>query len=190
MGKAIKSLIAIILVVAFLVLAGVMMNHSSKLLEHWAYPLGYEEFVEAESREYGVPISVVYAVIRTESNFEPEAESRVGARGLMQITEDTHSWIDYYRGETGFGWDDMYDPEANMDYGVWLLSYLHKKFGNWETVYAAYNAGPNIVEKWLADSRYSADGLTLLNIPYEETSKYVEKVKSYREGYINAYDFE
>ena len=176
--------------IAFLVLAGVLMNRSSKMLEHWAYPLKYEEIVEEKSGEYGVPLSVIYAVIRTESNFEPEAESRVGARGLMQITEDTHSWIDYYRGETGFGWDDLYTPSVNADYGVWLLSYLYEKFGNWETVYAAYNAGPNIVEKWLADTQYSADGLTLSEIPYNETSKYVEKVKSYREGYISAYDFE
>lgn len=190
MGKVIRNALLGLLVVAFIVLAGVMMNHSTRLLEHWAYPTEYSEMVEAKSKEYGVPVSVIYAVIRTESNFDPEAESWVGARGLMQITKDAFEWIDYYRGETGASWDDMYVPEVNIDYGTWLLSYLYDMFGEWETVYAAYNAGPNAVKKWLGDLEYSTDGKTLYNIPYEETANYQKKVSAYRQGYINAYDFD
>lgn len=190
MGKVIKNALLGILVAALLIFAGVMMNRSSKLLEHWAYPTGYSEIVEQKAEEYGVPLSVVYAVIRTESNFDPEAESWVGARGLMQITKDAFEWIDYYRGETGASWDDMYLPEANIDYGVWLLSYHYGKFGIWETAFAAYNAGPNAVAKWLENPEYSADGKNLYNIPYEETSNYVKKVSAYRKGYQNAYGFD
>lgn len=190
MGKVIRNAVLGLLVVVFLLFAGVMMNHSTKLLEHWAYPTEYSEIVEAKAEEYGVPVSVIYAVIRTESGFDPEAESWVGARGLMQITKDAYEWIDYYRGATGADWDDMYLPEENIDYGVWLLSYHHGLFGEWETVYAAYNAGPNAVKKWLENPEYSTDGKTLYKIPYEETSKYVEKVSVYREGYINAYGFD
>ncbi len=171
-------------------LAGVLMNRSSKLLEHWAYPTEYSELVEVKSAEYDVPLSVIYAVIRTESNFDPEAKSRAGARGLMQITKTTYEWIDYYRGATGASWSDFYTPEVNIDYGVWLLSYLYGEFGEWETVYAAYNAGPNAVKKWLQNLEYSTDGKTLYKIPYEETSYYSEKVSSFREGYIKAYGFE
>ena len=190
MGKIIKNALFGLLVAAFLVFAGVMMNHSSKLLEHWAYPTDYSETVEEKSGEYGVPLSVIYAVIRTESGFDPEAESWVGARGLMQITKDAYEWIDYYRGATGASWEDMYVPEINIDYGTWLLSYLYGEFGEWETVYAAYNAGPNAVKKWLEDKEYSTDGRTLYNIPYEETSNYCKKVIAYRKGYINAYGFD
>lgn len=190
MGKIIKTALLGLFVVAFLVFVGVMMNHSSKLLEHWAYPTDYSETVETKSEEYGVPLSVIYAVIRTESNFDPNAESWVGARGLMQITKDAYEWIDYYRGATGAGWDDMYVPEVNIDYGVWLLSYLYGEFGEWETVYAAYNAGPNAVKKWLGDREYSTDGKTLYYIPYEETSNYQKKVSMFRKGYINAYGFD
>ena len=167
-----------------------MMNRSTKMLEHWAYPIKYEEIVREEAEKNGVPLSVVFAVIRAESNFDAEAESRVGARGLMQVTKTTYEWIDYYRGATGAKWEDFYTPEVNVDYGTWLLAYLYKSFGNWNTVYAAYNAGPNAVKKWLADSEYSSDGETLYNIPYSETAKYVEKVSSYRDGYIAAYGFD
>ncbi len=190
MGKVIKNAVIALLILAFLVFAGLMMNRSSKLLEHWAYPTEYNEIVEAKAKEYNVPLSVVYAVIRAESNFDPKAESWVGARGLMQVTEETHQWIDYYRGETGAVWDDFYTPEVNVDYGCWLLSYLYKEFGEWETVYAAYNAGPNIVKKWLDNQEYSTDGITLYQIPYEETSKYREKVSSFREGYQRTYGYD
>jgi len=189
LGKVIKTALCGILIIGFLVFAGVMMNHSTKLIEHWAYPTEYSEIVEEKSTEYGVPLSVIYAVIRTESNFEPDVESWVGARGLMQITKDAYEWIDYYRGPTGAEWNDMYDPKYNIDYGVWLLNYHYNKFGEWETAFAAYNAGPNAVAKWLDNPEYSSDGRTLHTIPYEETSKYVEKVSAYRKGYQNAYGF-
>ena len=108
----------------------------------------------------------------------------------MQITKDAHDWIDYYRGESTGTWEEIYDPEINIDYGVWLLSYHYEKFGNWETAFAAYNAGPNAVAKWLENPEYSSDGETLYSIPYEETSKYVQKVSAYREGYQKAYGFD
>ena len=190
MGKVIRNAFLGFLIVAFLVFAGAMMNKSTKLLEHWAYPTDYSEIVEEKAVEYDVPLSVVYAVIRTESNFDPEAESWVGARGLMQITKESYEWMDYYRGETGATWGDFYTPEVNVDYGVWLLSYLHGLFGEWETVYAAYNAGPNAVKKWLENPEYSLDGKTLDKIPYEETSNYREKVSKYREDYQRIYGFD
>ncbi len=190
MSKTIKSAIAFLLILAFLMLAGTIMNRAAKTLEHWAYPIKYEEIITAKAGEYDVPPSVIYAVIRQESNFDPEAESRVKARGLMQIMETTYEWIDYYRGASGAEWEDFYDPEVNADYGVWLLSYLYKEFGDWETAYAAYNAGMNIVKNWLSDPEYSADGKTLYEIPYPETAKYVEKVSSYRKGYMAVYDMD
>lgn len=190
MGKVIKNAIIGLLVAAFLIFAGTMMNKSSKLLEHWAYPTEYSEKVEQCSGEYGVPLSVIYAVIRTESGFDPTAESPDGARGLMQVTQSTFEWIDYYRGETGAEWNDLFVPEVNIDYGVWLLGYLYEKFGNWETAYAAYNAGPNAVARWLENPEYSADGITLQNIPYDETAFYQQKVISWREGYQRIYGFE
>ena len=190
MGKVIRNAILGLLVVVFLFFSGAMMNKSAKLLEHWAYPIEFSETVEKKSKEYDVPLSVIYAVIRTETNFDPKAESAAGARGLMQITKDAYEWIDYYRGETGASWNDMFDAEVNIDYGVWLLSYHYNLFGDWETAYAAYNAGQNAVKKWLENPEYSSDGKTLGKIPYEETSNYREKVSKYRESYQRIYGFD
>lgn len=190
LGKIIRNAVLGLLLVALILFAGVMMNKSTKFLEHWAYPTDYSEIVEQKSEEYGVPPSVIYAIIRTESGFDANAESYVGARGLMQLTKEAYEWIDYYRGATGASWDDMYDPEYNIDYGVWLLSYHYGLFGEWETVYVAYNAGHNAVKKWLENPEYSLDGKTLYKIPYEETLTYCEKVSAYRNGYQQVYDFD
>ncbi len=190
LSKTIKNAVIFLFIIVFLGFAGTMMNRAAKKLEHWAYPIKYEEIISEKAKEYDVPPSVVYAVIRQESNFDPEAESRVGARGLMQVMKTTYEWIDYYRGASGAEWEDLYSPEANADYGIWLLSYLYEEFGDWETVYAAYNAGMNIVKTWLKNPEYSADGQTLYKIPYLETEKYVEKVSSYRKGYMAVYDID
>ena len=190
MGKVIRNAILGLLVAAFILFSGVMMNRSTKLLEHWAYPIEYSEIVEAKAEEYEIPLSVIYAVIRTESNFDQNAESRAAARGLMQLTKETYEWIDYYRGATGAEWEDFFDPEVNIDYGVWYIRYLYREFENWDTVYVAYNAGPNAVKNWLNKEKYSADGITLHTIPYEESSYYREKVSVFRKGYQTVYGFD
>ena len=190
MSKTVKSALAIVLILGILVVSGVLMSKATKSLEHEAYPRTYREIIETKADEYQVPISVIYAVIFQESRFDPNAESVDGARGLMQIVEITHEWIDYYQGESKGSWDDLYDPEINLDYGIWLLGYCYREFGNWETVYAAYNAGINRVKNWLLDPTYSEDGVTLKEIPFEETRKYVEKVSLYRKCYQTVYDID
>lgn len=156
----------------------------------------YAELAYDYAEEYDVPIDVVYAVIETESHFDTEAQSGVGACGLMQLMPDTYDWICSRLGEesASSGESDstknekrvaggIFDPETNIRYGVYYLSYLYGRFGNWETAYAGYNAGPNIVQLWLDDPAYSSDGVTLENIPYTETANYVVKVSSARERY-------
>ncbi len=163
----------------------------------------YADISEEYAQQYDVPLEVVYAVIETESHFETDAQSGVGACGLMQLMPDTYDWIQGRLGEgentggeaegntqqavspeaPGEKEADIFDPETNIRYGVYYLSYLYERFGVWETVYAGYNAGPNIVAKWLKDETYSADGKTLDHIPYTETANYVVKVSGARERY-------
>ncbi len=150
------------------------------------YPIKYEEYVTKYSNEYSVPEPLIYAVIKTESNFDENAESRVGAKGLMQLMPDTFDWIDSKIGE---GQEQITDPETNIKYGTYLLSWLYDYFGDWDTAIAAYNAGHGRVGNWLEDSRYSQDGKTLNEIPLSETKNYVNKVnktkKQYEEIYFN-----
>ena len=190
MYKILKSVLPIVLIIAFLVFAGVLMNRSARLLEKAAFPLDYKEIVEEKSKEYDVPVSVIFAVIRTESTFDPNAESYAGARGLMQITEVAFDWINKLRKIEGVSFDSMYDPETNIDYGTWFLAYLYEEFGDWETVYVAYNAGHNAARKWLSDPQNSADGISFDTIPNKTAAHYCEKVSTFRKGYIEAYGFD
>ena len=83
--------------------------------------------------------------------------------------------------------EDITDPEVNIGYGCLYLRSLYDRFGDWELAVAAYNAGPNRVAGWLADSRYSPDGKRLDKIPYDETENYVNRVFSAKEQYEKLY---
>ena len=156
-----------------------------------AYPVEYEEYVEAYAAEYGLPPSLLYAVIRTESDFNPEAVSSAGAVGLMQLTEDTFSWAQYRCGvEEELPPEQRFDPETSIHYGSYVLALLEEMYGVRETALAAYNAGMGNVNRWLTDEAYSDDGRTLKEIPYPETRHYVEKVLKAQEMYQRLYGIE
>lgn len=149
------------------------------------HPQKYSESVEKYAAEYDVPESVVYAVIKTESGFTPDAVSLKGAIGLMQITPDTFDWL---CSKTGGEANALllYEPDTNIRYGTYFLSLLHNEYKAWDTVYAAYNAGRGRVNSWLASEEYNNNG-RLKNIPYEETASYVKKVEKAQSVYARLY---
>ncbi|MCD8026178.1 MAG: lytic transglycosylase domain-containing protein [Clostridiales bacterium] len=152
-----------------------------------SYPQKYSEYVEKAAEDYNLEQSLIYAVIRTESNFNPDAESSAGACGIMQIMPSSFEWLQTKRGEEGqYTEEDLFDPEICIDYGAYFLKYLYDYYGDERSAVAAYNAG-FVVSDWLEDSRYSSDGETLIEIPYSETSDYVDKVESAKEMYIKLY---
>lgn len=125
----------------------------------------------------------MYGVIFCESHFEPDVISSADAIGLMQVTEETGKWA-----AAQMGLDpaaiDLTDPDTNIHIGCWYLSWLTEKFGGVsETVLAGYNAGHGSVARWLADEEMSWDGITLDEIPYEETKSYVKRVKLAEQAY-------
>lgn len=149
------------------------------------YPRKYAEVVSRESEEFGLPEELVYAVIRSESGFDHNACSRAGARGLMQLTEETFRWIsEDHPPENGGA--DMYDPGDNVHCGCALLRRLLDHYGELRVALAAYNAGMGNVDKWL-EGEHSADGRTLSSIPFPETEAYVEKVERSQEIYRRIY---
>ena len=158
-------------------------------VEKCEHPREYAESVQKYAAEFAVPEDIIYAVIKIESGFDSEAVSRANCVGLMQLHPDTFRWIsdDMLKEEL----PDSYisDPDTNKKYGTWYLSYLYGKFGKWETVYAAYNAGEGRVSGWLSDKNYSTDGKTLKDFPseYGETRIYVKRVAKAREIYIKLY---
>lgn len=175
---------AIIVSALFLIWDGFLREQ----IELYRYPIKYSKIVEECADEYGVPSEIVYAVIRTESSFNKDAVSHVGAKGLMQIIDDTNEWIAFVTGEEIMA-DRIFEPALNIKRGTWLLSYLYREFGAWEEALAAYNAGIGRVRGWLEDPDISADGVTLDRIPYNETREYVriviESAEKYRELYFD-----
>ncbi len=151
------------------------------------YPLKYEATVTAFAEQYDVPPSLIYAVIHTESHFREDAVSAAGAKGLMQLTEETYLWIQTKLPGEPQPIEEMSDPTHNIRCGTKLLSVLIEMFEVPETALAAYNAGSTHVKNWLRDSRYSADGKRLTAIPFEETDRYVQRVLETQKRYQTLY---
>ncbi len=182
----------IITVLIIAVIFGFLFDHICTQVEYRIYPKPdeYSAFVEKYANEYGVPEDLVYAVIKTESGFESSAVSSKGAIGLMQMMPDTFEWLtsDILREHLSAGM--LYDPETNIKYGTYYLSRLYGRFGDWSTAIAAYNGGEGNVSDWLADEKYSNDGikLTVDKIPFSETKAYVKKVNRALERYRAIYE--
>ncbi len=174
--------------ILLVILLGLGIYKAPDLCRDYIYPHKYSEYVDRYSAKYHMDRNFVYAVIKTESNFDPSAESDVGARGLMQLMEDAYDWVGY-RMEDGreISYDHMFVPEYNIEYGTYLLMLLYDEYGDYETTLAAYHSGRGNVNKWLENSEYSSDGRTLDNIPSAATKHYVEKVMNAYYAYNNLY---
>lgn len=147
----------------------------------------YEAQVKKYSQEYGLDEYFVYAIICAESSFRADAQSSVGAKGLMQMMPETAKWLkEKYKMDIDE--NDLFDPDTNIRLGCQYIKYLNGRFDNDITlVLAAYNGGEGNVRKWLKSSIYSPDGKTLTNIPYKETANYVKKVSTYYDLYKKIY---
>ena len=153
-----------------------------------AYPLKYEEIILKYAEEYDLDPNVVAAVIHTESHFDDNAESYVGARGLMQVMPDTGGWIAQKLGIQNFDPDTLYDPGTNIRFGCWYLNYLYERYdGKHDVVFAAYNTGPNRISSWLEDPRYGDGAGNFVHVPNETIRNYSEKVNSARQRYEEYY---
>ena len=145
------------------------------------HPVAYNEFITKYAAKNKLDPYLVMAVIKVESNFVPEARSQYAA-GLMQLTEETAEWNAKQMNLKDY---DYLDPETNIRMGCHYLRHLIDKYDNIDTALAAYNGGMGNVSKWLNDSRYSDDGVTLKYIPFAETRNYVHKVNRHWESYKN-----
>ena len=120
----------------------------------------YDGMIERHAQFHGIDPNLIKAVMKAESNFNPNAMSHKGAQGLMQLMPDTARLMKV---------DHPWDPDENIRGGTKYLKYLDDTFGgNLDLVLAAYNAGP---------ARVKEHNMSIP--PYEETRTYVQRVKSY-----------
>lgn len=178
------------LVTAFALLIGVSVFFAGKTAYKAAYPCKYTFEIEKYADEYDVPRALLFAVIHTESGFDPNAVSSAGALGLTQITPETFHWLQTKTGES-LPDSALYEPEVSVRYGALFYSMLLSEFGgDIRTAVAAYHAGRGQVNAWLRDGQYSADGKTLDTIPSRDTNHYVYKVTKAINIYNNLYEKE
>lgn len=112
--------------------------------------------IDTTSEKYGVDSKLIKALVKQESGYNPNAKSKAGALGLMQLMPSTAK---------GLGVQDPLDPQQNIEGGVkYVKSMLDRFNGNIILALAAYNAGPNAVKKY--------DGVP----PYKETQNYVRAI--------------
>jgi len=184
----IKIIVSIAVIIVILVSAAFILKKANSVYTQASYPLKYQNEIDAASKKYGVDKSLIYGVIKTESNFDPDAKSSAGALGLMQLMPDTFEWLQtYYKDENDYKFEDLTDPAINIDYGVELLSILSKRYENEETMLCAYNGGLGNVDKWLDNKDYSDDGKTLKVVPFPETDKYRKLVEQNKSIYYQLY---
>jgi soluble lytic murein transglycosylase len=146
------------------------------------FPLEVVEMVRSVAPAGPADAYLVAAVMREESTFNPDAVSKAGARGLMQIMPQTGDYIARKTGNGTIKPDELMDPARNIRFGSWYLAYLAGRFNN-DLVYtiAGYNAGPTAVRRWVKPGPYEPDEFIEM-IPYEETRTYTKRViQSYTE---------
>ncbi len=177
-NKFLRPLIAFVLIIAIV---------SFTVLTFYAlFPIKYKKTITSYCKEYGVEEALVYALIKTESNFDEKASSKANAKGLMQLTDETFSFCIKNLGISNS--PGIYNAKTNIRAGIWYLSYLTEKYdGNTENALAAYNAGFSNVDKWLSSEKYSSDGKSLDKIPFGETERYVDKIIKYKKIYSFLY---
>lgn len=148
------------------------------------FPVKYADLVIKYSEKYNLDAYLVFSIIRVESKFNPQATSHKGAKGLMQITDQTGEWGAKEIGIENYYSDRLYEPEINIQIGCWYIRKLINQYkNNLETSLAAYNAGSGNVSKWLENEKYSRDSEKLHFIPFKETREYVKKVVKSRKYY-------
>lgn len=144
------------------------------------FPLAFQDEIQRSSDKAKIDSGWAMAIARRESSFMADANSPVGARGLMQIMPDTAKYI----AKKPVQLRQLYNPVINIDYGTDYLNYLRRRNdGNLLMATASYNAGYNRVRQWIPKDYAVPADVWVETIPYRETREYVKAVMAYYQIY-------
>lgn len=148
------------------------------------YPVMYQAEIQDAANRHVVSPYLVCAIIKAESDWNPEVESHRNAQGLMQLLPSTAEYLVEIGAVDGekYPVDQLKDPAVNIEYGTAYLRYLVNKYHEIEPVIAAYNAGPGNVDKWRKEG---TDIREVIQFP--ETEKYLLKVVRAKAAYETLY---
>ena len=165
-----KTIIMLLAIIVIIIVAISMKKQMIRTI----YKKDYSEYVNKYSEEYGVEDNLIYALIKAESNFNPNAISHQNAKGLMQLMYSTAKEL-ANKNQIELTEENILEPEININLGTKYISSLLNKYECIEVALAAYNAGSGNVDRWI-NGTIKADGSDIENIPYKETNMYVRKI--------------
>ena len=157
-------------------LGNLLAENGSSRYDSTAYP------VPKLTARNGIPIdkALILAFIRQESGFNPNAKSRAGARGLMQLMPRTASFVERDRSYRRSGAKALFNPETNIEIGQKYIDLLRSDDGIGDDLFmivAAWNGGPGNLVKWRRKLKHQDDPLLFIEtIPLRETRIFIEHV--------------
>lgn len=165
---------------------GIILSFSLGAYYSYFYPMKYNSQIVSLGEKYDVDSAIIASVANVESSFRADAVSNKGAVGIMQLMPSTAKWIAQKIGKD-YNEDKLKSAEYNLELGSYYIAFLIEYFQDEKLGICAYNAGQGNVSNWLKDKRYSKDGKSLTNIPYQETRIYLKKVLNNYNYYKNKY---
>ena len=186
MKKAAYRSAVIIVILVLSILIGFVYQHICHSIDLKNHPREYSEYVEKYAADFGVPEYIIYSVIHTNSGFKSNMLSSDDKIGLMQISPDTFNWLTSLTKED-LGEGILYDPDTNIKYGTYMLSYLFTRYGRWKTALAAYEVGIEKVDEWMFNVANLDENGNLVRIPDVSVASTVEKIESTMDVYYKLY---
>ncbi len=163
-------------------------GYAKPLIDATIYPREYRAHVEQHANFYGMEPNLVYAIMKAESSFRPEIVSYAGAIGLMQVMPETYEQDISKKIGKDSDPSNLYDPETNIQSGVWYFSKWYAYYGTSVEALAAYHAGVGNVNKWRDAGYVDENGvLDVEQIPIKGTQNYVNTVLYYKSMYDALY---
>lgn len=188
MQKRIKKILFITVIIAIILILLFGVFKVQNIVLRKIYPTKYSEYVYKYAKEYEVDPLLIFAIIKAESNFNPNVVSSSNAIGLMQLMDTTAEEIARKVDITFTVKSSLYNPDLNIRLGTKYFSDLLKEYNqNKLLALTAYNAGKGNLKRWIEQGIIKEDGSDIENIPYKETNNYVRKIvrdyKIYQELY-------